>query len=390
MTHRLAPLPLLRATAAALLATLLAVACGVGSGGTGSFAAGPITGFGSIIVNDVRFDDTSATVEDGDGVRSSRDDLRLGMTVEVDAGPQAADGSGTRATATRIRVDSEVRGPVVAVDAAAGSFSLLGQVVTVDASTVFAESLGALVPGAVVEVFAVYDTSSARYRAKRVGPASAGAAAQMRGPVGALDTAARTLRIGSGATVYSYASATAVPADLAVGAYLRLRLAPTAGAPGRWNVLSFGTALAALPDADGASYKGLITAFTSAASFSVNGRAVDAGGASFTNGRSGLGNGVRVEVKGNLRNGTLRATEVAIRSDAEDSGKDFEISGSIEAVNAAARTITVRGVTVSLARSDLRLDNGTLANAVVGRRVEVRGRLSGDGLRIEATRLSFD
>ena len=67
---------------------MLVVACGggVGSGGTGGFASGPISGFGSVIVNGVRFDDTFATVVDGDGTTRTRDDLRLGMTVDIDSG----------------------------------------------------------------------------------------------------------------------------------------------------------------------------------------------------------------------------------------------------------------------------------------------------------------
>ena len=41
----------------ALSALLLAASCGgVDSGGTGAVSQGPITGFGSIIVNGVRFD----------------------------------------------------------------------------------------------------------------------------------------------------------------------------------------------------------------------------------------------------------------------------------------------------------------------------------------------
>ena len=38
------------------------VITGVGTGGTGSFSSGAISGFGSIIVNNVRYDDTHASV----------------------------------------------------------------------------------------------------------------------------------------------------------------------------------------------------------------------------------------------------------------------------------------------------------------------------------------
>ncbi len=67
-----------RALASWLLVGVLAAGCGGGvdSGGTGvqptSFASGPITGFGSVIVNTVHYDDGNATVRDGSGaLRSS-------------------------------------------------------------------------------------------------------------------------------------------------------------------------------------------------------------------------------------------------------------------------------------------------------------------------------
>ncbi len=377
-----------------LLAAVLLVACGggVGSGGTGSFASGPITGFGSVIVNDVRFDDDAAVVEDGDGVRRSRDDLRLGMTVDVDSGPVTTAAGVATAAASRIRYDSELRGPLSSVDVAAGAFNLLGQRVVVDVTTAFDPSLGglaalaALPAGVVVEVYAVYDPAGLRYRAKRVARAEAGAAAQLRGPVEQVDTAGRRLRIGN--TVYGYGAASGVPADLSVGQYVRLRVA-SAPVLGAWPVLSFALALQALADADGASLKGLITNFSSATSFNVNGRPVDARSARFPDGQAGLRLGVRVEVKGDLRLGILRATEVKIETDEEDDGREFEIGGPIQAVDTAAQTLTLRSVTISTARPDLEYRNGTAADLAVGRRIEVRGRLTAGGVRVEATRIEF-
>ena len=56
---------------------------GVGSEGTGSFSSsfgiGPITGFGSIVVNGVHYDERSATVLDDDGNAAAHSALALGM-----------------------------------------------------------------------------------------------------------------------------------------------------------------------------------------------------------------------------------------------------------------------------------------------------------------------
>ena len=373
---------------AVLVATLGACGGGVGTGGTGGFASGPITGFGSVIVNGVRFDDTRAQVLDGDGVARSRDGLRLGMTVEVD-GTDVGDTSGV---ATRIRYDSELLGLVdTAVDPATGAFTVLGQRVVVDSATVFDESVGGLAAvrkGQTLEVYAVFDPSAASYRATRVGPAAGSTTPHVRGLVAQADAGARTLRIGD--ITYSYATASGVPTDLGAGLYVRLNLSSSQPSGGRYTVQAFGTAVATLPDSDKASLKGAISSFVSPRSFSVNGRPVDASGASFSNGNNGLAVGVRVEVDGAVRSGTLKATQVSIDSDTQQGLQTFELHGSITAVDAAQKTFALRGITVGTARSDLVYANGTAAAVAVGRQVEVKGKLSADGLRIDATSISFE
>jgi len=386
--------PLLALCAAA---TLASCGGGVGTGGTGGFASGPITGFGSVIVGGVRFDDSAATVEDADGGRRSRDELRLGMTVEIDSSAITIDATGSSASARSIRFESELVGLVGAVDVAGSSFTLLGQRVTVDASTVFDGrldgGLATLRVAQALEVYAVYDPAGARYRATRIEPAAAALGLRLRGPVAQVDTAAQTLRIGS--TVYSYAGASGIPANLGVGQFVRLRLAlvilsaPVPVPTPRWAVQSFGTALQPLPDADGVKVEGLISTFTSASVFSVGGRPVDASGARFPDGSAGLAVGVRVEVEGLLRAGTLSASKVEIVSDDEMRNRGFELSGAISAVNPAQATIVLRGVTVSTARSDLLFENGTAANLVLGASVELRGVLAADGRTLEATRIKF-
>ena len=377
--------------AVALAAVLGSCGGGVGSGGTGSFASGPITGFGSVIVGGVRFDDGTAAVEDADGGRRSRDELRLGMTVEIESSAISIDATGSSASARSIRFESELAGLVGAVDVAGGGFTLLGQRVAVDASTVFDNrlegGLALLRVGQALEVYAVYDTAGARYRATRVEPATLATGLRLRGPLAQVDLGAQTLRIGS--AVYSYAGASAVPVGLAAGQFVRLRLSLVVLPTARWVVQSFATALQTPPDADGVKVEGLISAFTSERVFSVGGRPVDASVASFPSGTAGLAAGVRVVVEGTLRSGTLRASKVQIVSDQEVRDRGFELNGAISAVNSAQATIELRGVTVSTARSDLRFDNGTPANLVVGAVVEVRGGLAADRRTLEAVRIRF-
>src|SRR5262245_47627784 len=143
MSRHAPSLPLVRRLRCAAAALLLALsACGgVETGGTGptasSYVEGPVTGFGSVIVGGIRFDDSNARIEDSDGAMRDRGELRLGMRVEVEAGTIATAGDGARsATATRVRIAPGLLGPVATLDAAGSTFGVLGQTVRVGSFTV--------------------------------------------------------------------------------------------------------------------------------------------------------------------------------------------------------------------------------------------------------------
>lgn len=370
---------------------LLLAACGggggVGSGGTGGYASGAIAGFGSVIVNDIVFDDSAADVRDGSDTARARSDLRLGMTVEVDS-DAIVDGA---ARASRIRFDSALVGPVAGVDVAADRFTVLGQVVTVDETTVFddrlAGRLSRLSPGARVEVYALYDAALQRYRASRVDLLVGEPPAYLvRGVASAVDRGARTLQIGS--ATFAYDRATGVPADLADGQFVRLSLPAAPPIGGRYEVTAFGTAVSGLPELDGVVIKGLVSRLASAASFAVDGRPVDASAAQFEGGTPALG--LRVEVEGAMRGGVLRARTVRLKSDEQERSRGFDLRGPIESVGTTVpRSFVLRGLTVGTARADLRYEDGTAADLVAGRCVEVRALLAVTGASLEATRIKF-
>ena len=378
--------------AAAAVAAAVIAGCGggVGTGGTGSYAQGTISGFGSIFVNDVRYDDSGASVLDGYGNPKTRDDLRLGMTVAVDAGAVADSGSGPAATATRIQYASEIVGPLALVDGAGSRLVVFGQTVTIDSTTVFDDSLSgglaALGAGQVVEVYASVDPAGGRYRATRVQPAASGAAYSLRGIASQVNTSARSFAIGN--AQFSYTASP--PAGLAEGAFVRVTLQNAPPASLQWTVQAFGGGLPGPADGQSTKLKGLISSFASVGSFSVNGQPVSTAGASFPNGSAGLGLGVRVEIDGTTRGGVLQASQVSIKTDSEESGHEFELDGVITTLTVAAQTFLLRGVTVSYAGAGIEVDHGTLADLAVGRRVEVKGLLSSDGTRLDATRISFD
>lgn len=385
--------------AQAAFAAVLVAGCGGGgssspsSGGTGasSFAAGPITGFGSIIVNGVRFDDSNARVSNDDGSASSKDNLKLGMTAEVHGGAISDDGTGPKATATDISFGAALVGPVASLDAAARSLVILGQTVLVLDTTVLDERLvggfTGITVGMLVEVHGTLDPTTGIYTATRVGTTMALAGYKIRGVVANLDTTAKTFTMGG--TLISYGGVTSVPPDLANGLLLAVRL-QTTQVGGAWVATRLGAGAPKMEDADEADLKGAITAFTSTTQFSVNGIPVDATNAQFEGGSAGIVLGAQVEVKGTSSNGVVIAKKVSVETHEDARAAGFELHGAITAIDTTAQTFQVRGVTVSYASPSVVFAHGTAAQLAVGVPVVVHGTLSADGTTVQATRIAFE
>jgi len=386
---------------AVVLAAALTVGCGGGgtggvdSGGTGapaaSFASGTITGFGTVIVTDVHFDDLGAVVSDADGRARSRDELRLGMSVDVRGSSIVTDAEGHQAsTATSFVINSAIVGPIGANDLAARTLTVLAQTIDVASTTVFDNGLAggqsALAPGDVVEVHARFNALTGRYAATRVERKTGVATYAVRGIASNLDAGSRTFSIGS--LRLSYAGLGAAPAALVNGAFVRVSLGLAPGAGGAWPVVRVANGSPPVDDRPEAKVEGLVTAFTSSARFTVDGTPVDASHAQFPDGTQGLAIGGRVEVEGQTIAGVLVASRVKQVSDSEESAAQFDVRGTITSIDTAAQTFLVRGVVVSYSGSvDFR--DGTAADLAVGREVEARGTLSPDGTRVQAARLDF-
>lgn len=364
---------------------------GVGEGGTGSFASGPISGFGSVIVNGIRFDDAGARIFDERGRERRRDDLRLGQMTEIESGAITQDAAGARsAVASTIRFGSVLIGGVDSVDAA-GTLVVSGHGVRSDARTVFDDALtggvGALAEGDVVEIYGFFDAATSGFVATRVDrPADAPRRFKVRGIVGSVDAAARTFGIGS--QRYRVEAGAALPAR---GDLLRVEVRTEPDGSGVWIVDTLRDAAPALPDLDEAEITGLITRFSSLASFEVDGVPVSTdAGTAFADGSAGLKVGARVEVEGAISGGVLRAEKVELEDDDDDDeGGGFEVSGRITSVDTASRRFVLRGVTVEH-DADTRFDDGDAGDLAAGREVEVKGELSADGTRLHAQEIEFD
>lgn len=383
--------------AASLGAASLLAACGGGGEGSAddgsaaasSFTSGPISGFGSVIVGGVRFDDTLALIVDEDGNRATRGDLKLGCVIDVDA--HTINRAEMRAVALRIALGGALVGPVSAVDLAATTMTLLGQTVLVTTSTVFDEAitggLAGVAVGSVYEVHGLYDNANQRFLATRVAPRTGATEYRLRGVVSALDTTARTFRIGSELVNYAGVPNADVPTTLANGQFVRVLL-QTTQVNGAWVVIRLRHSVRTFEPRPQAHVEGVITAFTSVQSFQVNGLAVDAANAAFPDGTAGVVLGARVEVEGALVGGVLVATKVEIEERRDRGRRVLEFQGQMSRLDTTAKTFALRGLTIWYGGS-VEYRGGTEATLADGRLVEVRGVISADHTRIEARRIEF-
>ena len=357
------------------------VACGggggVGEGGTGAIASGPITGFGSIIVGGVRYDDRSASVSDDDHAVRRSDELRLGMVVTIEATP--IDAATLTARALTIRIAGEVAGPLEAVDAAARTLRIFGQRVGVAADTVFDDRLAAglagLRAGDPVQVYGFLDRARGLIVATRIEPYAAAAATKLRGPIEAIDSVARTVTLGG--QIVSTA-ALALPSGLAVGNWVLLRVEVVGGI---LRATRIEASTLRLDERQEARLEGRVTAFTSQNSFSVDGVAVDGNGVA-----AGVALGARVEVEGTVVAGVIVASRVSVH---DAGGAEIRLRGALANPSAAGRSFVVRGVTV-LYGSATAFENGSAADLLAGRAVDVRATLAADGVRVQALRIKFE
>ena len=375
-----------------VFAALVLAGCGGGGSDTAGaaksgYAFGRISGFGSVVVNGVHYDESNASIQDEDELSYDSSELRLGMMAEIESRDHDESSGTPKATARKIRLISLMRGPVEGVSAE--GITVLGQTVAVTATTVFGESftggLSAIAPGSLVKVYGTLDTASGAYTATRIEAADGAEQYKLRGVVTAYDSGLKTLRIG---TAVIDLSGVAVPADLAVASVVRVKL-QTTQANGMWVATHLKTIHFRPDDNEHTEVEGTISEFTSATSFSVDGLPVDASNAKFEDGSAGLAAGVRVEVEGALVNGVLIATQVEIKSEESDDHDGFEVDGLVTAIDSEAGTFVVRGVTIAVSQATTFV-GGVAADLRIDARVEVHGNLAADGVTLSASRIEFE
>ncbi|HNP36907.1 MAG TPA: DUF5666 domain-containing protein [Woeseiaceae bacterium] len=337
---------------------------------------GRISGFGSVIVNGVRFETSGATIVI-DGKPGTEANLSVGQIVTI-TGTISEDG--TSGTANNIAFDDDVQGPISALDASTGTLVVLGQTVNVTGDTSFDDdisprSIDGLNIGDIVEVSG-YVRADGTINATRIELESPDDDFEVTGMVSNLDAATFTFNINDLTVDYSAANLGDFPNGAPENGQRVEAKGDTLGAAGELLATEVELEDDAFGDIDEVELEGLITRFDSATDFDVAGIPVTTNGSTEFEGGTiaNLALNVRIEVEGSIDSaGVLVAEEI----DFEEDGV-LRVTSHVEDVQ--GDQLTLLGITITTSAkteyeddSSLRLRNFGIDDISVGDYLEVRG-----------------
>jgi hypothetical protein len=379
-----------------------------GSGGTGAVAGGSITGFGSIILNGVRFDDGTAGITLDDDKNSTDADLRLGMTVDIE-GDVAADG--TTGNAISIAGRSFVQGPISTINTATNQITVLGVTVTLTPRTVYdgagVTGLNTLAVNDDVEIYGLPNGAQAlkATRIERItnqnqtGQNQTGQNQTGQNQTGQNQTGSGITEVRLTGTVqnvtssrfkinditvqYRSAGLVNLPNGVVAGMVVRVKGSLSSNPSGivASNVrqVSF---VPAIKERQYATLEGLVTKFTSATDFEMNGLKVNVPDSGTITGIAALDS--RVEVEGTGSNGVLVASKVRFQDENKVRQNKNEMHGKIYSIDQANKIFTMRGGTLIVQWDGNTIFESSLPNGeaslVVGSSVQVKGEVMGNVL----------
>jgi 3D (Asp-Asp-Asp) domain-containing protein len=385
-------------SASLLIASLfvsLVTACGGGkesanSNGTAALLqttatsyTGPITGFGSVVINGMRFATVGSSIADDDGIALNSSNLRLGSIVHVE-GMSDNVASGTAGT---IVVTPALLGTVDSVDASNTFLMVMGRKVSVNASTNYYNAatglyatLAAITTGSYVEVHGLVQADGS-FLATLIERRTAQAAYRIRGQVSNLDTVNKTFSVGTLAVNYGTSAITGL---LANSAWVKVQattapllgvltatavLTQTAQAGGGASGLVAGVASSSVM-----KLKGVAAGAPIANNITLAGVNVSLANALYLGGTAAaIAAGTALEVKGTWNGSTLQATLVEFegyRATNVNGGAAYELYGAVTAFTSNSNLV-VQGVTVNASSV-----TGFPASIAVGTYLEIKGNMT--------------
>ena len=367
-----------------------------GIGGTG-ISTGPVTGFGSIFVNGVRFDVSGAEfIRDGKSI-FAESDFSIGEYVTVTGNLNT---DGLTGTASKIFFEDIVEGPVTSVSTNNTNIEVLGQKVVVDKLTVLIgfKLLGDLQEGNILEVSgfrnAAGEINATGIKLKATEFIDGATELEVTGNIESVNAGAQAFNLGGLTIDYSQAILENIANNLPSPG-LTVEVKSTQVLSSNIFHASFVEGKSSLYEAkDGTELEieGRVTQFISSSYFFVGDQPVITN--STTEFKDGaLGNialNVKIEVEGVFNaSGGLIAESVSLR----ESGETIEIEGTVQSLDIAAGEFSVLGRQIIVNSSTIFIDESSDNNArlgisdlVPGNRVEVKGNFVAGG-EILATRV---
>lgn len=342
-----------------LLLSALVVACGEGDltqlatggiGGTG-ISSGPITGFGSVIVNGVKYDIDQAILLRNGQRAAGQFEYRIGEYVTIKGSVNA---DGLTGTAREVVFNNDIEGVVTAVSTDNVHIGIMGQVIRVNALTVLHgfTQLSELALGNVVEVSGVRDAQNqllASSIALKQAAYIPGSTLELKGFVGQLDTQNKTFQLGGVSVLYGQAALLDFrDKPLANGQYVEVK---TQQMLQDERLLAYTVKLddddATLSEGVEVELEGIVTRFVSLREFAVNRQAiVTTASTRFKNNAAAtLALNALVEVEGVINaQGVLVADKIEVKESA--SSRIVKLKGRISNLDPSTQTLVVAGQTV--------------------------------------------
>ncbi|WP_457426367.1 DUF5666 domain-containing protein [Roseateles sp. P5_E7] len=385
------------------LSTAVLVACGGGGGGAAATQApaapapsvpsastasvdGTITGFGSVIIDGQRFDDSLAKVAFANKPEAQTagtlGDLRTGMRVQG----ELKDG-----VLQNLVVNFALVGTVGAVDAAAGTLNVFGQTIktttTGQLPTVLEgfNALSQLAVGDLVKVSGTVAGDGSIWATRIERKAKDGTEVfRLSGAVQALDTTAKTFTlVGNSSVTVSYTDAKLLPTGAVIenGKLVSVVATSAPAASGGKNVLTASVIevkARKLPDSSDTTVGGPINDFKSLASLRIGDVVVDAGTATLKEGTQAADvvNGAQAQAHGSIKDGVMKADWLRVFKN--DTAIKALLVGQITDYVSLAN-FTLRGTVVDA--SAAKFIKGSAADVAAGAWVQVTGQLTSAGVK---------
>ncbi len=380
-------------TDAATSATAAPAAAPASSAATASVVQGTITGFGSVIIDGTRYDDSAAKVafnlDPNSATPGTLADLKIGQRIDA----RLQDGK-----LADVTVSFAIKGPLDSVDVANATLLVFGQKIRVlltGATPTALEGFSALadlVAGDLLQVAGVAnaDKTVTATRLERR-PAEAQVNLRLTGVAAELDATAKTFTFGLEHKVkVNYATARVLPAGatIANGATLAVYAERVLDKTSAVPVLTAKTVEVQdrkLQEGSDVGLGGPVGDFQSLARFKIGETVVNASTATLVDGTSAADvvNGARAYVKGSIANGMLVASQLKV-SKPETEDKPRLIGPVTEFVSLSQ--FKLRGVQVDA--SNASFVGGVAADVANGTWMDVTGRLEKDTVKAELVKVT--